>query len=101
MLGIHHTIVWNRVFQNSQRWLLKILLWGLLKGRRCWRTLHVHGFFHLFEIRNLGEMVSRISILTTESAREISLKVIVLSLSWLIVIVSALGVFGCLDSGFP
>jgi hypothetical protein len=34
MLGIHHTLVWNRVLQNNWRWLLQILLWGLLRGMR-------------------------------------------------------------------
>jgi hypothetical protein len=52
----------------------------------------IHGFFHPFEIVNLGKMVSIMSIFTTKSAREVSLEVIVLPLSWLIVIVSPLGV---------
>jgi hypothetical protein len=71
---------------------LKILFWGLLSGRRCWRTLCVHGFFHLFEIDNLGELFIIMSILTIKSIREVSSEVIVLLLSWLIVIVSPLGV---------
>jgi hypothetical protein len=33
MLGIHHTFVWNRVFQHGRGWLLQVLLWGLLRGR--------------------------------------------------------------------
>jgi hypothetical protein len=81
LLGIHHTLVWNRVLQNNHRWWLKLMLWGLLRGKRRWRVLGVHGFFHLFEIENLGEMVSIMSIFTTSSAREVSSKVIVLPLS--------------------
>jgi hypothetical protein len=93
MLGIHHTLVWNRVFQNGWRWWLKIILWGLLRGRQHWRMLRVHGFFHLFEVENLGAMVSIISILTTYSSREVISEVIGLLLSWFIVInVSPLGV---------
>jgi hypothetical protein len=93
MLGIHHTLVWNGVFKNDRKWLFQELLWGLLRGRRCWRTLHVHGLFHLFEVSNLGEMVCIISILTTESTREVCLEVIFPPLLWLIVIVFPLGVF--------
>jgi hypothetical protein len=35
LLGIHHTLVWNRVFQHDWGWLLQVLLWGLLRGRQC------------------------------------------------------------------
>jgi hypothetical protein len=71
LLGIHHTLVWNRFFQHVQEWLLKILLWGIMRGGRNWRTWHAHGFFHLFEVGNLGEMVIVMSMLTTKSAREV------------------------------
>jgi hypothetical protein len=48
--------------------------------------MRVHGVFHLFEVRNLGEMVCIVSILTTESAREVSSKiVVVLPLSFVII----------------
>jgi hypothetical protein len=73
MLGIHHTLVWSRDFQHSRGWLLHILLWGLLRGRRHWRTLRVHGIFHQFEVRILGEMVSVMAILTTKKEREVCL----------------------------
>jgi hypothetical protein len=53
--------------------------------------LCVHGFFHSFDVVNLGEMVCIMSILTTKSTREFILEVIVPSLSRLIVIVSPLG----------
>jgi hypothetical protein len=37
LLGVHHTLVWNRILQYGWGGLLHVLLWGLLKGRRCWR----------------------------------------------------------------
>jgi hypothetical protein len=91
LLGIHHILVWNRVFQNGRRWLFQVLLSGLLRGRRCWRTLRVHGFFHPFEVRILGAMVSIMSILTTKSAREVCLEIVVF-LPWSFVVVVPLGV---------
>jgi hypothetical protein len=87
LLGIHHTLVWNRILQNDLRWLLQVLLWGLPRGRRHWGTLCVHGFFHLLEVNNLGAMVCIMSILTTKSAREVSPKiVVVLPLSFVIIV---------------
>jgi hypothetical protein len=77
MFGIHHTLVWNGVLKNGRRWLLQILLWGLLRGKRRWRVLHVYGVFHPFEVRNLGIMVCIVSTITTESAREVSLNIVV------------------------
>jgi hypothetical protein len=91
LLGIHYPLMWDGVFQKIRRWLLQILLWGLLRGRWRWRTFHIHGFFHPFEVNNLGEMVCIMSILTTESTGEVSLEIIVPPLSWLIVTVSPLG----------
>jgi hypothetical protein len=73
LLGIHHTLVWNRVLQRSPGWLLQILLWGLLRGRRCWRTWCIHGIFHPFEADNLGTMVSIMTMLTTQGTREVRL----------------------------
>jgi hypothetical protein len=66
MLGIHHTKVWNRVFQHGRGWLSQILLWGLLSGRWHGRTWPIHGVSHPFEVGNLGEMVSIVTILTTK-----------------------------------
>jgi hypothetical protein len=92
LLGVHHTLVWYRVFQNNWRPWLQILLWGLLRGRWCRRALSVHGFPHLLESNNLGEMMSIMSILTTYNARKVSPYIFVLPLSWLIVIGAPLGV---------
>jgi hypothetical protein len=71
LLGIHDTLVWNRVLQHDRGWLLQILLWGLLRGSRRWRMWCIHGVFHPFETTNLGEIVSLISMLTAKSAREV------------------------------
>ena len=50
--------------------------------------------FHLFEVRNLGKMVSIISILTTKSAREVCPKIVfVLPHSFVVVVP-----LGCLAS---
>jgi hypothetical protein len=38
LLGVYHTLVWNGVLQHGWGWLLHVLLWGLLRGRRCWRV---------------------------------------------------------------
>jgi hypothetical protein len=78
MLGGHHTLLWNKFFQHGRGWLFQILLWGMLRGRRCWRTQCLHGVFHLFEIRNLGAMVTIMTILTTKSIREFYMKDVVL-----------------------
>jgi hypothetical protein len=91
LLGIHHTLVWNRVLQNDQRWLLQVLLWGPLRGRQRWRMLHIHGFFHPFEINDLREMMSIMSILTKKNAREVCSKIFVV-LSWSFVVIIPLGV---------
>jgi hypothetical protein len=92
MLGIHHIFVWNRVLQHVWGWLLQILLWGLLRGRRRWRAWRIHGFFHPFEFNNLGAMVSVISMLTTKSAREVHLEVVVVVPPLAFVFIVPLGV---------
>jgi hypothetical protein len=92
MLGIHHTLVWNRFLKHDRGWLLQILLWGLLRGKRCWRTWRIHGFFNPFEVGDLGEMVSVMSMLTTKSAREFCLEVVVVVPPLVFVVIIPLGV---------
>jgi hypothetical protein len=53
----------------------------------------VHGFPHPLEVRNLGAMMSIMSILITYSARKVTLKIVVLPLAWYIGIDAPLGVF--------
>jgi hypothetical protein len=59
---------------------------------QCWRTLCVHGLFHLFEVRNLGAVVSIMSILTAKSAREVCPKVFVVFLPFTFFFIVPLGV---------
>jgi hypothetical protein len=71
---------------------LKILLWGLLRGRRRWRTWRIHGFFHPFEVGNLGTMVSIMPIFTTKSIGEVHLEVVIVVLPLVFVVIVPLGV---------
>jgi hypothetical protein len=78
--------------QHGRGWFLQILLWGLLRGRRRWRTWSVHGLFHPFEVINLGVMVSVVSMLTTKRAREFCLEVVVVFPPLAFVVIFPLGV---------
>jgi hypothetical protein len=82
LLCIHHSLVWNTILQHGQECLFQILLWNLLRGRRRWWTWRVHGFFHPFEVRNLGAMVCVMSMLTENSVREVCLEVFFLFVPW-------------------
>jgi hypothetical protein len=53
---------------------------------------HVHGLFHSFDVRNLREMVSIMSILTTKRAREVFPKVVVVILPLDFVVSVPLGI---------
>jgi hypothetical protein len=53
---------------------------------------HVHGIFHLFEVRNLGEMVSIMTMLTTKNAREVHPEVVVVVPPLAFVVIVPLGV---------
>jgi hypothetical protein len=92
LLGIRHTLVCNRVLQHIRGWLLQILLWGLLRGRRCWRIWRIHGVFHPFEVINLGEMVSIMTMLTAMSAREVHPDVVIFVPPLAFVVIVPLGV---------
>jgi hypothetical protein len=35
LLGVYHTLMWNRILQYGGRGLLHILLWCLLRGSLC------------------------------------------------------------------
>jgi hypothetical protein len=92
LLGIHHTLVWNRVLQHHRGWLLKILLWGLLRGRWRWRTWCIHGIFHPFEVDDLGAMVSIMTMLTKKGTREVLPEVVVVIPPLAFVVIAPLGV---------
>jgi hypothetical protein len=88
LLGIHHTLVWNRVLKNKQEWFLQILL----RGRQCWRMWCIHGVFHPFEVRNLGEIVSVMAMITTKSTREVISEVVVVIPPLGFIVIISLGV---------
>ena len=63
-------------------------------GHRWWcqRALCIHGFFHPFVIRNLGEMVSIMTKLTTNSIKEVSSEVFIVVPPLEFVFISPMGV---------
>jgi hypothetical protein len=63
-----------------------------MRGRRRQRTWCVHGFFRLFEVGNLGEMVSIMSILTAKRIREVHLEVFIVIIPLAFVVIVPLGV---------
>jgi hypothetical protein len=77
-LGVHYSLVWDGVLQHGWGWLLHILLWGLLGGRRCRGTWSTYRFFHPFKVDDLGEMVSIVTKLTTKGTREVGPKIVVI-----------------------
>jgi hypothetical protein len=70
---------------------MHILLWGLLRGRRCWGTWSISRFSHPFKVSYLREMVSIMAILIAKGKREVFPKIVVI-ISLVFVIISPLGV---------
>jgi hypothetical protein len=70
LLGVYHTLMWNRILQHGGRGLLHIFLWCLLRGRLCRRMRKTTKVFQPLEISNLGAMVSVMTELTTKGTRE-------------------------------
>jgi hypothetical protein len=70
MLGVYHTLMWNRILQHDGRGLLHVLLWCLLRGSLCRRMGKTTRIFQPFEIKNLREMMSVMAELTTKGTRE-------------------------------
>jgi hypothetical protein len=50
---------------------------GPAEGRERWRTWHIHGIFHPFEVNDLGAMVSIMTMLTAKGTREVHQEVFV------------------------
>ena len=69
LLGVDHTLMWNRILQHGGRRLLCILLLCLLRGRLCRRRGNTPRVFQPFEINNLWAMVSVMTIYATKSTR--------------------------------
>jgi hypothetical protein len=89
LLGVYHTLMWNRILQHGGRGLLCVLLWCLLRGRLCRRRGKAPRVFQPFEISELGEMVSVMIKLTTKGTREDGFNII---LPLAFVVISPLGV---------
>jgi hypothetical protein len=70
LLGVYHTLMWDRILQHSGRGLLRVLLWCLLRGNLCRRRGKAPRLFQPFEISNLGAMVSVMNEFTTKGTRE-------------------------------
>jgi hypothetical protein len=90
LLGIYHTLMWNRILQHGERGLLHVLLWCLLRGRLCRRMGKTTRVFQPFEISDLGEMMSVMAELTTKGTREYGFNII--SPLAFIIIIAPLGV---------
>ena len=69
MLGVYHSLMWNRILQYGGRGLLHILLLGLLQGRLCRGRGKIPRVFQPFEISDLGAMVSVMTVHTTKGTR--------------------------------
>jgi hypothetical protein len=91
LLGVYHTLMWNRILQHGRRGLLHVLLWCLLRGRQCWRMGKTTRVFQPFEISDLGAMMSVMAELTTKGTREYGFNIIVIS-PLAFIIISPLGV---------
>jgi hypothetical protein len=96
LLGVYHTLMWNRIFQHGRRGLLHILLWCLLRGRLGRRMGKTTIVFQPFEISDLGAMMSVMDELTTKGTREYGFNIIS---PLAFIIISPLGVDSCLDLG--
>jgi hypothetical protein len=69
LLGVYHTLMWDRIWWQDGRGLLHVLLWCLLRGGLCRRRGKAPRVFKPFEISDLGAMVSVMTELTTKSTR--------------------------------
>jgi hypothetical protein len=54
LLGVYHTLMWNRILQHGGRGLLYVLLWCLLRGRLGRGVGKTTRVFQPFEINDLG-----------------------------------------------
>ena len=91
VLGSYDTLMCNRIWWQDGRGLLHVLLWCLLRGRRCWRMGKTTRVFQPFEINDLGAMVSVMTEITTKGTREDGFNIIVIS-PLAFIIIAPLGV---------
>jgi hypothetical protein len=76
LLGIYHTLMWNRILQHGGRGLLHVLLWCLLSSTLCRRMGKTTRVFQPFEISDLEAMISVMAKITTKGTREYSFNII-------------------------
>jgi hypothetical protein len=76
LLGVYHTLMWNRILQHGGRGLSHVFLWCLLRGSLCRRMRKTTRIFQPFEISDLGEMMSVMAELTTKGTREYGFNII-------------------------
>ena len=69
LLGVYHTLMWDRILQHGRRGLLHILLLCLLRGRLCRGRGEIPRIFQPFEIYNLGAMVGVMTVHATKGTR--------------------------------
>jgi hypothetical protein len=69
LLGVYHTLMWDRILQYGGRGLLRVLLLCLLRGRLRWGGGKAPRVFQPFEISDLGAMVSVMTEHATKSTR--------------------------------
>jgi hypothetical protein len=69
LLGVDHTLMWNRILHHSGRRLLRILLLCLLRGRLRRRRGNTSRVFQPLEISDLGAMVGVMTVHSTKSTR--------------------------------
>ena len=69
LLGVYDTLMWDRILQYGGRGLLHVLLLCLLRGRLRWGWGKAPRVFKPFEISDLGEMVSVMTVHTTKGTR--------------------------------
>jgi hypothetical protein len=69
LLGIYHTLMWDRILQHGRRGLLRVLLLCLLWGRLRRRRGKTPRVFQPFEISDLWAMVGVMTIYATQGTR--------------------------------
>jgi hypothetical protein len=69
LLGVYHTLMWDRILQHGGRGLLHVLLLCLLRGRLCRRRGKAPKVFQPFQISDLGEMLGVMTEHATKSTR--------------------------------
>ena len=89
LLGVYHTLMWDRILQHGGRGLLCVLLLRLLMGRLCRRRGNTPRVFQPLEISDLWAMVSVMIIYATKSTRVDGFNIIS---PWAFVVIAPLGV---------